>query len=115
MVYRWHSCISQKDEAWTENMYEGMFGKQASEVSMQELLMGLAKWDHELDKDPLKREFANLERGADGKFADGDLVNIISDAIEVCSGLFSTTPPPGHNDTNRKKNSVRIASLIDWE
>ncbi len=85
-MYRWHSCISEKDEQWTENMYKEMFGKPASEVNMQELMMGLGKWDQGLDKDPMKREFAKMRRGQDGKYSDDDLVNIIADAIDDCSG-----------------------------
>lgn len=88
LAYRWHSCTSQRDEQWTEDMYQEMFGKSADEVPMHELLMGLAKWDRALDKDPLKRPFAKMERGPDGKYNDDDLVNIICDSIEDCAGML---------------------------
>jgi len=72
LVYRWHSAISKKDEKWTENAYREIFGKEAGEVSMQELLSGLGKWEHELSsKDPLDRPFAHLKRGADQRYNDG--------------------------------------------
>jgi hypothetical protein len=86
LVYRWHSATSLKDEQWTENMYQEMFGKPASEVPMPELLAGLMKWAKSLDPDPSKRPFAKLQRGTDGKYADGDLVEILADSIEDCSG-----------------------------
>ena len=86
LTYRWHSATSLRDEKWTENMYQQMFGKQAGEVDMQELLMGLGKWEHSLDKNPVKRPFAGLNRGEDGKYSDDDLVNILADSIEDCAG-----------------------------
>lgn len=88
LAYRWHSCTSQRDEQWTEEMYKDMFGKPADEVPMHELLMGLAKWDKSLDKDPSKRPFARMERQSDGKYKDDDLVNILCDSIEDCAGKF---------------------------
>lgn len=87
LAYRWHSCTSKRDEQWTEEMYNELFGKPADQVPMHELLVGLAKWDHTLDKDPWKRPFAKMERQADGKYRDEDLVNIICDSIEDCAGM----------------------------
>lgn len=86
LVYRWHSATSLKDEQWTEKIYKELFGKPASEVPMHELLAGLSKWYHEMPKDPVQRPFAKLQRGPDGKFSDDDLVKIITEGIEDCSG-----------------------------
>ena len=69
-----------------EDLYQRLMGKHASEVTLPELLQGLGKWSASLPKDPMKRDFAGLKRGPDGKFDDGDLVNIISDAIEDVAG-----------------------------
>lgn len=82
LVYRWHSTTSLRDEQWTEEMYKELFGKPASEVSTHELLGGLGKWQMELDRDPLKRPFAKLQRDSNGKFNDDELVRILSDSIE---------------------------------
>ena len=54
---------------------------------MPELLMGLKKWMAELPKDPSQRSFAGLQRGADGKFDDADLVKILTDGIEQVAGM----------------------------
>lgn len=86
LVYRWHSCTSARDEQWTEDMYKEIFGKPADDVSLQELLAGLGKWEHELPKDPQQRPFAHLQRGADGKYSDDDLVKIITEGIEDTAG-----------------------------
>jgi len=86
LAYRWHSCISDKDDKWTQELYRKLFGKKAEEVSLQELLQGLGKWEHSLDKDPQKRPFADLERGADGKLPDDALVEILTASIEDTAG-----------------------------
>lgn len=82
LAYRWHSAISANDEKWTEEIYEELMGKPASEVSMRELLFGLKKYEQEIPKDPSKRTFAGLKRQEDGTFKDEDLVRILSNAIE---------------------------------
>lgn len=94
LVYRWHSCISDRDDKWTQNLYRELFGKESHEVSMMELLMGLSKWEHSLPKDPHKRDFAHLQRGADGKFSDDDLVKIITESIEDTAGSFGANNVP---------------------
>lgn len=88
LAYRWHSTTSAKDEEWTEKIYEELFGKPASDVSMEELLMGLGKYARDLDPDPSKRTFAHLERQADGRFRDEDLVRILTNAIEDVAGKW---------------------------
>lgn len=82
LAYRWHSAISANDEKWTEEIYEDLMGKPAEEVSLQELLMGLGKYEKSMPKDPSKRTFSNLQRQEDGTFRDEDLVNILSNAVE---------------------------------
>lgn len=94
LAYRWHSAISQRDEEWTEMVYKEVFGKPASEVSMQELLVGLGKYDQSLDPDPAKRTFAHLERQEDGRFKDEDLVRILTTAIEDVAGSFGARNVP---------------------
>lgn len=86
LAYRWHSAISEKDEKWTEDLYRELFGKDAEDVSLPELLQGLGKWEHGLDKDPQKRPFARLQRDADGKLPDDGLVEILTSSIEDISG-----------------------------
>ena len=86
LVYRWHSSISKKDEAWTEGLYQRLLGKKAQEISLPELLAGLGKWTKVLPKDPMQRDFGGLKRKEDGSFDDGELVNMLADAIEDVSG-----------------------------
>ena len=91
LVYRWHSATSKRDEEWTENAYREIFGKDAGDVSMQELLSGLGKWEHDLvSKNPLDRPFAHLKRGADQRYNDDDLVKIMTESIEDTAGMYTS-------------------------
>jgi len=94
LSYRWHSCVGETDEKWTEMVYQELFGKPSSEVSIRELMVGLGKYDHEMPKDPIKRPFAHLERGPDGKFEDQDLAKIFTAAVEQVSGSFGARNIP---------------------
>ena len=94
LAYRWHSAISEKDEQWTEAMYKKLFGKEAQDVSLPELLQGLGKWEHGLDPDPQKRPFAGLQRDADGRLPDQGLVDIITSSIEDTAGAFGANNIP---------------------
>ena len=86
LAYRWHSCISDKDDKWTRGLYKQLFGKEAEDVTLLELLKGLGHWEHGLPKDPQKRPFADLQRDADGKFPDDALVELITSSIEDTAG-----------------------------
>lgn len=94
LVYRWHSAISEKDDIWTQNLFKKMWGKSADELSMQELMMGLHKWEQAMPKDPFEREFAELKREADGRYSDDDLVEIITSSIEDVAGRFGANHVP---------------------
>ena len=90
LVYRWHSAISQRDEKWTEELFKEMFGKPVDEISMPEMLGGLAKWEQTMPEDPMERNFNKLKRGPDGKFNDDELVEIITESIEDVAGKCSS-------------------------
>ncbi|KAI2887316.1 hypothetical protein CBS63078_10725 [Aspergillus niger] len=89
LVYRWHACISQRDEKWTQDLYKDLFpGKDPNNVSLQEFIRGVAKWEASLPEQPPDRPFAGLQRNADGAFDDGDLANMFADGVEDCAGAF---------------------------
>ncbi|KAJ4291264.1 hypothetical protein N0V88_006265 [Collariella sp. IMI 366227] len=94
LCYRWHSCISEKDDKWIEEFYYDLFGKPGSEVSVQDLVMGFAKFEGRIPEDPLKRPFNKFKRGADGKFNDDDLVECITSGVEDCAGSFGARNVP---------------------
>ncbi|CAJ2503004.1 Uu.00g103980.m01.CDS01 [Anthostomella pinea] len=88
LCYRWHSCISAKDDQWVQDFYQELFGKDPLSLSTQDMIMGFVKFEKSIPEDPAEREFGGFKRGADGKFNDDDLVGCISDAVEDCAGAF---------------------------
>lgn len=94
LCYRWHSCISEKDDKWIEEFYYDLFGKPGTEVTVQDLIMGFAKFEARLPEDPLERPFGKFKRGPDGKFNDDDLVECITSAVEDCAGSFGARNVP---------------------
>ena len=95
LVYRWHACVSEKDDKWTQEEYARLFpNKNPSQVTMREFLTGLGMWEAGLSCDPQKRRFADLERSADGSLDDDALVKILADGVEDVAGAFGTRNVP---------------------
>lgn len=95
LVYRWHAAVSERDDKWTQDAYRDLFpGKEPAQVSLEELIKGLSKWEADLPTDPQKRPFAKLERGSGGSFNDDDLVKILTDSVEDVSGSFGANRVP---------------------
>ncbi|KAI1495919.1 heme peroxidase [Biscogniauxia marginata] len=88
LCYRWHSCISAKDEQWVQDSYRELFGKDPLDLTTQDMLKGFVKFERSVPEDPAERVFGGFKRNSDGKFNDDDLVGCISDAIEDCAGAF---------------------------
>jgi hypothetical protein len=95
LCYRWHSCISEKDDKWVQDFYQDLFGKPADKLSSADMIMGFGKFERSIPDDPVERVFGGFKRGADGKFNDDDLVNCISDAVEEVAGSFGARNVPG--------------------
>lgn len=94
LVYRWHSCISKRDQQWTEDLYKVMFAdKEPSQVSIQEFVQTTYKWEQGLNPDPQARPFAGLQR-TDGMYRDDDLVKIFEESVEDCAGAFGASNVP---------------------
>jgi prostaglandin-endoperoxide synthase 2 len=94
LCYRWHSCISERDDKWIQDFYHELFKKPGEDVTVQDLIMGFAKFDGMLPEDPLQRPFNKFKRGPDGKFSDDDLVECISSGVEDCAGSFGARNVP---------------------
>lgn len=112
LVYRWHSSISEKDDKWTQDTFREMWGKEAEDISMPELLAGLGKWAMTMPKDPLDRPFNGMKRGPDGKFSDDELVETITQSIEDVAGAF------GANHIPKALKSITILGMKQaraWE
>jgi hypothetical protein len=95
LIYRWHSAISDRDDKWTQNLYRKLFpGKEPQDVSLQELMMGLGRWEAMTPADPQQRPFGDMKRQADGRYNDEDLVKILVEGIEDPANAFGANQVP---------------------
>jgi hypothetical protein len=94
LCYRWHSCISAKDEKWVEEFYSRIFEKPLSNVTTTDMYIAFGKFEKSIPEDPSNRTFGGFRRGPDGKFSDDDLVECISSAVEDVAGAFGACNVP---------------------
>lgn len=96
LVYRWHSTVSDRDEKWTQEMWDGLFGpdRDPKSVGKYEFLGRLNDVYKQTDRDPSKRKFAGLERKEDGTLPDQGLVDILTSSIEDCANSFGPNRVP---------------------
>lgn len=95
LVYRWHSCVSQRDQKWMEDNYKKLFpGKNVQDIDLQQFMQGLGQWEAKQPEDPQKRPFAELQRKDDGSFDDDALVKIFAESVEDCAGAFGASHVP---------------------
>ncbi|KAI0404808.1 heme peroxidase [Xylaria palmicola] len=98
LLYRFHSCISQKDERWINNFFLKLFpGRNPDDlkdVSWTELGQALLTFEQNTPKDPSVRTFDGLERQADGTFKDEDLARILKEAMDDPAGMFGARNVP---------------------
>ncbi|KIW96307.1 uncharacterized protein Z519_03376 [Cladophialophora bantiana CBS 173.52] len=93
LVYRWHSCVSERDEQWTKDAYTKLFGHQSS-LSMGQFLSALTEWAKKLNPDPVEREFAGLQRQPDNKYPDQDLAAIWTASVSDIAGSYGAAHVP---------------------
>jgi hypothetical protein len=98
LLYRFHSCISKRDERWINEFFLKLFpGRKAEDlqdVSWTELGQALLTFEQNTPKDPSVRTFDGLERQEDGTFKDEDLVRILKTAMEDPAGTFGARMVP---------------------
>ncbi|CAI6260103.1 unnamed protein product [Periconia digitata] len=96
LVYRWHSTISDRDEKWTQELWDGLFGKgqDATSIGGREFLTKLGEITRKTPADPSKRGFMGLERNKDGELPDQPLVDELVKSIEDCANSFGPNRVP---------------------
>lgn len=96
LVYRWHSTLSDRDEKWTQDLFDGLFGagRDPKSVGKGEFLGKLNEEYGKMEKDPAKREFAHLKRNEDGTLPDDGLVEIFTDSVRDCANSFGPNRVP---------------------
>ncbi|KAL9107982.1 MAG: hypothetical protein Q9227_007197 [Pyrenula ochraceoflavens] len=107
LIYRWHSCISDKDARWSENNYERQFpGQDLSRLSAEELVRLLGQWESSLSENPMNRPFAGLSRGPNGSYSDDGLARIWIESVEDRAGAFGAYNVP---------NILRLVEILGIE
>lgn len=95
LLYRFHSAISQRDEKWTNQFMQKIFpDKPLDQLTPQDFVQGLLRFEQSIPEDPAERTFDGLRRGANGKFDDAELVNIMKESMEDPAGLFNARMVP---------------------
>ncbi|KUJ09947.1 linoleate diol synthase [Mollisia scopiformis] len=95
LIYRWHSALSKKDEAWTEKEFTNLLGgKDPATAPLHEVLAALGRWESMLPEWPEARPFAALSRKSDGTYDDDSLVKILQASIEDVAGTFGANKVP---------------------
>lgn len=96
LVYRWHSTVSDRDEKWTQEMWDGLFGEgvDPKTIDKDTFLKTLGGVYRNTNPDPSKRNFAGLERKEDGSLPDQELVDILTSSVEDCANSFGPNRVP---------------------
>ncbi|KAI2473738.1 heme peroxidase [Annulohypoxylon bovei var. microspora] len=98
LLYRFHSCISKKDERWMNDFFLKLFpeGKtmDLENISLADFGVALAKFERKIPADPSVRTFGDIERQADGTFKDEDLVRILEEGMDDPAGVFGARTIP---------------------
>lgn len=98
LLYRFHSGVSKRDDAWTRDFFGKIFpGQDPTTIGAPQLLQGLKAFESTIPEETSKRTFGGLKRtGADGTgaFNDDDLVKILKESIEDPAGAFGANTVP---------------------
>lgn len=96
LVYRWHSCISKRDDLWTQEFFASLLPESTDphKVGMNDFMKAVGKWEGGIPDDPVERTFGGLDRQSNGSFKDDDLVKILTESIEDVAGAFGARNVP---------------------
>lgn len=93
LVYRWHSCVSERDTEWTEEAMTTIANNR-KDLNMKELIGALEEWHAKIPKDPQERPFEKLKRQSDGRFSDDELASIWISSVEDVAGAYGAAHVP---------------------
>ncbi|GLB40814.1 putative heme peroxidase [Lyophyllum shimeji] len=88
VLYRWHAALSARDQKWTEDIFNSVFGgKPFDQLTLADITTVARIFDN-VAANPAERTFFGLKRGSDGRFSDDDLAEILYTATENPAGAF---------------------------
>ncbi|RCI14312.1 hypothetical protein L249_5918 [Ophiocordyceps polyrhachis-furcata BCC 54312] len=98
LLYRFHACISKKDERWMNDFFFKLFpGRDPDHlqaVSPSELHQALVRLLEKAPKDPSARDIGDIKRQGDGTFRNEDLVRVLGEAMDDPAGSFGARMIP---------------------
>jgi len=96
LIYRWHSCISARDEKWSQDFFQKLFpGRDIVKLGFGEFLAGISQWkDETMAQKPELRTFGDLKRTSSGGFDTKDLSKLILEGTRDVSAAFGARQVP---------------------
>ncbi|CAI4215599.1 unnamed protein product [Parascedosporium putredinis] len=95
LCYRWHSCISDKDDKWIREFYGSILGDRAETMTTHDMMVAFVQYERSIPDDPVERTFGGYERDPVTKrFNDDELVDCIASAVEDPAGAFGARNVP---------------------
>ena len=97
VLYHWHAALSAADGKWMEDVLKSYLPdlKSVDDVTAEQFNKVMMMYGHGLmTTAPKEWTFGGLKRGADGKFSDIDLAEIIKDCIDEPAHAFGAHGTP---------------------
>jgi cytochrome P450 len=97
VLYHWHAALSAADENWMEEIIRSVFPdlRHIDDVTIEMFHKVMKVYGHDLmNKKPWEWTFGGLQRGADGRFNDAQLSELIKDCIEEPAHAFGAHGTP---------------------
>jgi hypothetical protein len=97
VLYHWHAALSAADDKWMEEVIRSVFPdiRSIDDVTIEMFHKVMKVSGHDLmSKKPSEWTFGGLKRGADGKFKDEQLADLIKDCIEEPAHAFGAHGTP---------------------
>lgn len=97
VLYHWHAALSAADSKWMEDVLRTSLPdlKSVDDVTPEMFSKVMMIYGHSLMTTPPKEwTFGGLKRGADGKFSDIDLAEIMKNCIEEPAHAFGAHGTP---------------------
>lgn len=98
VLYHWHAALSAADDKWMEDVLRGSLPdvKDIDDVTPAQFKKVMMTHGHHLAKTPAREwTFGGLKRGADGRFSDVDLAEIIKNCTDEAAHAFGAHGTPG--------------------
>jgi hypothetical protein len=97
VLYHWHAALSAADDKWMDNLLRDALPelKSLDDMTTELFMKVMMIHGHDLMSKPAKQwTFGGLERGADGRFDDVKLAEIIKDCIDEPAHAFGAHGTP---------------------